>query len=237
MWVQLLLCLSALATGLTPDKDSRTSQIQRDPLLRFNDPTQQFIKETKKKIPHDERIYRLWNQHFDFKDKNAIKQLDNELEDLHNQLMQQLLDLDRRSMRIRNSLSSETWPLEHELLGLRNDLFALEQYNVNNLDPQEQEGQAHSLRHSIGELDARLSNILREALQLEEFGKDLSKTITAVAKTQSAINCPKEWMGYFQLIRSPSCWVQRTAQEPQLRQVGKVKIYPRRRCQARWIPL
>jgi hypothetical protein len=70
------------------------------------------------RIPHDERTYRLWNQHFDFKDKNAIKQLDSALEDLSQQLMEQLHDVQRRSLLIRKSLSSKTWPLERELLEL-----------------------------------------------------------------------------------------------------------------------
>jgi hypothetical protein len=204
MLVQFLFWLSALASscaGLRPEQNSRTSQIQRDPLLCFNSPTEQFLKEKKQRIPHDERTYRLWNQHFDFKDKNAVEKLSNELEDLHDQLMEQLLDVQRRSMRIRASLSSETWPLEHELLSLRNELSSLEDLNMDNLDPVELQGQAHSLRQSIGELDTRLKHILREAIRLEECQDDLRKTIQAVGKTQASIPFAGEWMGYFELIR------------------------------------
>jgi len=205
MWIQLLFCLSAVASSwafLALDKDSRTSQLERDPLLRFNDPTQQFTKETKKRIPHDERIYLLWNQHFDFNDKNAINQLDSELEDLQNQLMEQLLDVQRRSLRIRKSLSSRTRHLEYELLGLRNDLFGLERFNLKNLDAVELEGQAHSLRNSISSLEARLKHILREAIQLEEFCDDISQTMSAVSSTQASITCPEEWMSYFKMVRT-----------------------------------
>ena len=205
MWVQLLVCLSALASGcvgLTPNKDSRTSQLERDPLLLFNDPSQQFTKETKKRIPHDERIYRLWNQHFDFNDKEAINQLDSELEDLQDQLMEQLLLVQRRSLRIRNSLSSRTRPLEYELLGLRNDLFALEQFNLKNLDSVELQGQAHSLRNSISALEVRLNHILHEAIQLEEFCEDISQTLSAISSTQASITCPEEWMSYFKMVRT-----------------------------------
>jgi len=204
MWFQLLFSLSALASiwaALAPGKDSRTSQLERDPLLCFNDPTQQFLKETKKRIPHDERTYRLWNQHFDFNDKNAIKQLDSDLEDLRQQLMEQLLDVQRRSLLIRKSLSSKTWRLERELLELGNDLYVLEHFNLKNLDPVEKEGQAHSLRNSIGELDTRLNHILRDAIQLEDFHDDISETISAIINTQASINYPEQWICFFKQMR------------------------------------
>ena len=100
------------------------SQIQPDPLFLFNNPDHQWDHELKAHIPHDERIYSLWNQQINFNDQDAIEKLSTELTDLKTQLLDQASDISgRRLLAELSARDSKYYPFEDTKSKLEADLY------------------------------------------------------------------------------------------------------------------
>lgn len=131
-----------------------------------------------------------------------MRELDMELQTLHDQLLQQALDLVSPSVDMRNALRRETDPLETQLHQMDVDLYLLEKLHPD-LTPEERERKAQSLRQSIQKVDAELKEILRDVIKVEELEEDIFATVNAISSTQISFSFPEQnWQLFFQHVRS-----------------------------------
>lgn len=77
-------------------------------------------------IPHDERIYALWNKQVDFTDKVAMKKLRNELEDMYKQLNAQQPEVWGQGDNLRISRLPEIVGLENKRSRPKGEMASLE---------------------------------------------------------------------------------------------------------------
>jgi hypothetical protein len=139
------------------------SQLEPDPLFLFNNPAHQWDHELKAHIPHDERIYSLWNQQINFNDQDAIGKLSAELMDLKTQLLEQGGDISgRRLLTELSGKDSKYYPFEDTKSKLEADLYV----SKFERDSTKRERKQISLRQSIGELETEEKHLSRELNQL-----------------------------------------------------------------------
>src|SRR5271154_2573325 len=176
-----------------------SDQLQRDPLFLFNSPTHQYQHESKAHIPHDERLYSLWTQQFDFNDKEGIEKLSTELKDIKAQLLSQARHISSlREFAELDSRRSKYYPFQDTRWKLESRLHSARFER----DANERERKQISLRKSIEELEAQEQQLSHKLNQFQEEEDDIMATAHEIGKTILAINYPDLWLSYFENARS-----------------------------------
>jgi hypothetical protein len=199
LWLVTLALSAELLISATAIARSEHSQLQPDPLFLFNNPSHQWDYELKAHIPHDERIYSLWNRQINFNDQDAIEKLSAELMDLKTQLLEQALDIKGHLFLTEQSAKdSKYYPFEDTKSKLEAELYV----SKFERDPTKRERKQISLRQSIGELEAEEKHFSQKLNQLQEVEEDIMATAHEVGKTILAIDYPDLWLSYFENARS-----------------------------------